>query len=338
MVGGGLVTLLERLGVEWPVVQAGMGGGIAGAALAGAVSEAGGLGTLGTRDPAGLRAEIRAARERTSQPIAVNLLLPFVRDDHWRAAEEADAIVTFWGDPTALRGRTARPWLHQCGSVAEAAAAEEAGAAGVIVQGVEAGGHVRGTVPAHELLAQVRAVVGDGYPLWLAGGIADADDVRAALAAGAEAAVLGTRFVMSDESGAHAEYRRRIAAADETVHTTLFSMGWPVAPHRVVANAALERWEHRAGGMRPPAWKRLLDGAAVPLVTRASDRLQGRLARIQHPRLPLLSPLPPTAGGPSGLLDAGALYAGRSAERIDDVRPAGELVRWLANPVVRHAG
>ena len=67
--------ILERLGVERPVVQAGMGGGLSRARLAAAVSEAGGLGTIGFLPPGALRAEIRAVRERTSRPVAAN---------HWR--------------------------------------------------------------------------------------------------------------------------------------------------------------------------------------------------------------------------------------------------------------
>src|SRR5437868_4836300 len=105
-------SLLEQLGVEAPIVQAGMGGGIAGHALAAAVSEAGGLGTIGIVDPPRLREEIARARALTARPIAVNLLLPFTRRAHWEAAGEADAVVTFWGIP---RRRTARPWIHQCG-------------------------------------------------------------------------------------------------------------------------------------------------------------------------------------------------------------------------------
>ncbi len=85
--------LLERLGVELPVVQAGMGG-VARHELAGAVSEAGGLGTIGMLDPVALRAEISAARALTGRPIAVNLLLPFARRAHWEAAAGADAVVT----------------------------------------------------------------------------------------------------------------------------------------------------------------------------------------------------------------------------------------------------
>jgi NAD(P)H-dependent flavin oxidoreductase YrpB (nitropropane dioxygenase family) len=145
-----VTRLLERLGVELPVVQAGMGGGIARHELAAAVSGAGGLGTICTLPPEALAAELAAARRLTSKPIAVNVLLPFARGRHWQVVEQAEAVVTFWGRP---RRRTSGVWLHQCGSVSEAAAARAAGADGVILQGVEAGGHVRGTTAAPELLA-----------------------------------------------------------------------------------------------------------------------------------------------------------------------------------------
>jgi nitronate monooxygenase len=133
-------------------------------------------------------------------------------------------LVTFWGSP---RRRTAGVWLHQCGSVEEALAAHAAGADGLIVQGLEAAGHVRGTAPALELFERCRAALPDGYPLWLAGGIAEPADVRAGLDAGAEAAVLGTRFVLSAESGAHPEYKRRAVEGSETLLTELFGAGWP---------------------------------------------------------------------------------------------------------------
>jgi len=138
-------SLMERIGVLLPVVQAGMGGGIAGSALAAAVSDAGGLGTTGMSPPATLAAEISAVRARTAAPLAVNLLLPFARNSHFESAEAADVVVTFWGRP---RRRTSGVWIHQCGSVEEALLARSAGADAVIAQGVEAGGHVRGTEPA----------------------------------------------------------------------------------------------------------------------------------------------------------------------------------------------
>ncbi len=320
------MTLLERLGIEHPVVQAGMGGGISTAPLAAAVSAAGGLGTIGIVPPARLAAELRAARAATDRPVAVNLLLPFARPAHWAAAEEADVVVTFWGAPAR---RTARPWLHQCGSVQEARAAVAAGADGVILQGVEAGGHVRGTTPAHELLAAARAALDDDVPLWLAGGIAEHADVTAALDAGAEAAVLGTRFLLSEESAAHPAYRDRALAADGgTLLTELFGSGWP-APHRVLPNAATRRWLR--GDPRGPRWLRALNGAGAPALGRVPLGAMARLAVLQRPWLPVtLTPQPPVAGMPDRACDALALYAGETVARIGDVRPAGALVRELA--------
>jgi nitronate monooxygenase len=318
-------ALLERLGVERPVFQAGMGGGIAGSELAAAVSEAGGLGTIGIFEPDRLRREIADARERTPRPVAVNLLLPFARRGHWEAAREADAVVTFWGRP---RRRGDGVWIHQCGSVAEALAAHRAGADAVIAQGVEAGGHVRGTVPALELLARVRAALPSGYPVLVAGGIAEGADVQAALDAGADAAVLGTRFLMTEESGARVAYKQRLLEARETVLTELFGLGWATAPHRVTWNEATERW--LTGDRRGPRWVRAVNRVASPAVKRLPESVQGRLLAQQTADRPLFGPAPPAEGTPRGLLDSGPLYAGECVARIHDLRPAGELVRELA--------
>ena len=301
-----------------------MGGGVAGHELAAAVSEAGGLGTIGTLPPAALRGELEQTRSRTGKPVALNVLLPFARPAHWQVAQDADLVVTFWGPPVR---RTSGAWVHQCGSVAEALAARNAGADGVIVQGVEAGGHVRGKTAALELLARTRAELPAGYPVWLAGGIADAADVRDALDAGAEAAVLGTRFLLTEESGAHPEYKRRALDGGPTLLTRLFGAGWPAA-HRVLPNAATQRW--LGGDPVEPAWLRGLHRATAPLLARAPDALVARAAAFQRPGSPLLGPQPPVAGGPPGLVEAGPLYAGETVARIGELRAAGELTRELA--------
>src|SRR5689334_15112456 len=107
-------SLLERLGLARPIVQAGMGGGLAGHELAAAVSGAGGLGTIGILPAGDLEKSVAAVRERAEgKPVAVNLLLPFARRAHFEAAQQADAVVTFWGRP---RRPTAGFWIHQCGS------------------------------------------------------------------------------------------------------------------------------------------------------------------------------------------------------------------------------
>lgn len=318
------MSLLERLGVEVPVVQAGMGGGLSRHELAAAVSEAGGVGTIAVNGAASISRELAAARALTGRPIAVNLLLPFARRDWFAAAAKADMVATFWGRP---RRRTAGVWLHQCGSVAEARAAQAAGADAVIVQGLEAGGHVRGALPALELLERVRSALPAGYPLLVAGGIAEREDVVGALEAGATAAVAGTRFLLSAESRAHPGYRQRLLDAQDTILTELFGASWP-APHRVVANAATERWlGHDPRGPLPNrALNRLLAvGARYTPAT-----LQARVTGAQRPGSRILTPAAPTDDGPPTLLNAGALYAGETVARISDIRPAADLLRALA--------
>jgi NAD(P)H-dependent flavin oxidoreductase YrpB (nitropropane dioxygenase family) len=315
--------LLERLGISLPVLQAGMGDGLASARLAAAVSEAGGLGTIGILPPESLRQELARARGLTDRPIAINLLLPFARREHWAVAREADAVVTFWGAPVR---RTSGTWIHQCGSVAEAHAARAAGADAVIAQGVQAGGHVRGTLPALRLLAQVRAAL-PGYPVLLAGDVADAGDVRAALDAGAAGVVAGTRFLLSDESPAHPEYKRRLIESERTLLTELFGFGWP-APHRVIANRATERWLRE--DPRGPGPVRLAQRLTGPIGPRLPLTVGERMARQARLQIPLYGPAAPLADWPEHLLDTAPLYAGESVARIRDIRPAGELVRLLA--------
>lgn len=317
------MTILERLGIETPVVQAGMGGGLSRHELAAAVSEAGGLGTIAVNGGEAIERELARARALTGRPLAVNLLLPFARRGWFEAAARADALVTFWGAP---KRRTPGIWLHQCGTAEEAVAAHAAGADAVIVQGVEAGGHVRGTEPALELLERVRTALPPHYPVLVAGGIARRGDVARALEAGASAAVAGTRFLLTEESRAHPGYRQRLLDAEQTILTELFGIGWP-APHRVVANAATERW--LANDPRGPVLNRLLNRLSAPAARYAPASVQRRLALAQRPGSRLLSPQGPIDDGPASLLDAGPLYAGETVARIHDVRPAAEVVREL---------
>ncbi len=313
------MSLLELLGVETPVVQAGMGGGLSRHELAAAVSEAGGLGTIAVNGAAAIRRELAAARSLTERPLAVNLLLPFAWRDWFEAAAEADVVVTFWGAPRRLVGTT---WLHQCGSVEEARAAYAAGADGAILQGVEAGGHVRGSLPALALLERARTELPADYTLLLAGGIAERADVRQALEAGATAAVAGTRFLLSDESRAHPEYKQRLLRAQETMLTDLFGFGWP-APHRVAPNAATERWP------TTPRLNRALNRLSAPTARLSPPSLQRRLVQRQRPGGRLLTPQGATDDGPAELLDGGPLYAGETVKRIGDIRPAAEIVAEL---------
>ena len=164
----------------------------------------------------------------------------------------------------------------------------------------------------------------DGRPVLLAGGIATGDDTRAALAEGAGGVIAGTRFLLTHESRAHPEYQRRILAARKTFRTMLFGLGWP-APHRVIANAATERWCRDDGTVK--AGPRLINarsGILAKLPANAS------VYRIQTPRLPLFSPVAPTVGMPASAVDRTACYAGQTALRIGSVTSAREAVADLA--------
>ena len=313
----------ERFGIELPIVSAGMGA-VAGAALAATVSEAGGLGTIALvgYSPESALEEISAARALTKKPIAVNLLLPFTPPELLRAMRGApiSAITMFWGDPTAQIPNAKAlgiPIFWQCGSVREARAAEEAGADLIIAQGFEAGGHVRGLMTTMALVPEVRDAIGD-LPMLAAGGIVDGRGLAAALALGADGAVFGTRFLGAAECTAHPEYRRAIIAAhgEDTVHTELFDIGWPNAPHRVLRTATVDRWEREG---RAASGKRPGEGEVIGRMTRGGREMQ--LVRY--------STTPPTTHS-EGDIAAMPHYAGQGVGAVRKIQPAAEIVAEIA--------
>lgn len=325
------MDLLDRLGLELPVVQAGMGGGLSRASLAAAVSAAGGLGTIGLLPPAVLRHEVHTATEQAAgRPVAVNLLLAFTKREHVDVCVETKppVVALFCGHDRSLVDRLHDAGifvLHQVGSDAAARRAFADGADAVIVQGVEAGGHVLAERPLRETLPAVLAVA-DGRPVLAAGGIIDAAGVRGALASGAAAAVAGTRFMLTEECHAHPDYKQRALGAADTVRTRLFGTGWR-DPHRVVPNAAVRRWCRPDGTARvvPAA----LTMATLPIARRLPESLALRMSGRQRLSVPLFSPAPLLEGGDPALLEVSPLYAGVGAERIDTIVPAAEAVRLL---------
>lgn len=235
----------ELVGCDLPLQLATLGG-VGTAELAAAVASAGGLGMV----PAG----IEPPAPPPGGAVGVGFLMPFgpSRDDVASVARSVRVVEFFYADPRADLVAEAHAagalCAWQVGSVAEAAAAEAAGCDFVVAQGSEAGGHVRGTLPLRELLGTVLERV--RVPVVAAGGIATREGVAAALAAGADAVRIGTRFVATFESGAHPEYLQALVRAEgpqDTVLTTHFDDGWPGAPHRVL-KGALER--ARATGCR----------------------------------------------------------------------------------------
>jgi nitronate monooxygenase len=317
--------------MDVPVGQAGMGGGLAGPQLAIAVAQAGGLGTLGWRPARRLKESIRQFRDGAGdRAITVNFLMPFVRRGHVAVCVESriDAAVIAFGGDRALVQQLKEAGvfvLVMVGSEEQAHRALQWGADGLIAQGGEAGGHLTGDIPALDLLPKVLAIA-DERPVLLAGGIADGNDTRTALAAGATAVIAGTRFLLTHESGAHPEYQRRILAAAKTYRTTLFGFGWP-APHRVVANAATERWCRSDGTVKFPAE---LINEHSGVVAKLGDIGPEWIVRLQTPKLPLFTPSAPTRGMPDSFIDRAALYAGETVLRITSVVSAREALAELA--------
>jgi nitronate monooxygenase len=292
-------------------------------ALVAAVSGAGGIGCLGASwtEPAALRAQIGAIRRLTDRPFCVNLVLAFDQSERLEVcAEEGVELVSFsWGvgpEPVARAHAAGCSVLVQVGSAADAVAAAEAGCDVIVAQGVEAGGHVEGTIELRALLGEVIPAV--DRPVIAAGGIVDAAGVQGVIAAGAVGAAMGTRFLATPEADVHPGYAARLIAAGpaDTVRTTLFDGGWPDAAHRVLENSTYRRWV-RAG--RPPSGERPDEGEIV-----------AELDGLPIPRYSADEPRRATAGD----IEAMCLYAGMGVGRIAAVEPAAEVVARIAHGLV----
>ena len=302
------------------IIQAPIGG-LATVELVSAVSDAGGLGSLAlTWTDASTAARLVAAvKTRTSAAFAANFVLAFESTALTAALEAGVPVITFsWGLPGGLV-RTVHSFGAavgvQVGTVEGAKHALDQGCDFVICQGIEAGGHVQSSMPLRELLpalvAEARTV-----PVAAAGGLADREDVKEVASLGAYAAMLGTRFVASTESGAHPAYKAALVASEssDTVLTGCFDGGWPYALHRVLRNATLASWE--AAGC-PPSGRRPGEGDVVA---------RQETAAIIH----RYDDIPPSSGT-QGDVTACCLYAGTGVGKITDVLSAGALVKELAD-------
>jgi NAD(P)H-dependent flavin oxidoreductase YrpB (nitropropane dioxygenase family) len=285
--------------------------------------------------PPAFAAALARARERApGRPIAANLLVPFIRSAHLRACLEAEvALVVLHGglsvECTVRLREGGTTVFVTVGTRGEALRALEAGADGLVVQGLEAGGHLLAVEPLRQALAGVLDVAG-AAPVFAAGGVASACDVRRLLDAGAIAAVAGTRFLLTDESAAHPLYKARLLAAERTFTTLLFGFGWPRL-HRVIANEATDRW-CRSSDLGPSP-VRLAGRFSAPLARVVPLAALGALAVRQRPGIPLFSPSLPLVGMPDRTVDCTALYAGETVARLHEVIPAAHAVDQLTGAV-----
>ncbi|HUN40335.1 MAG TPA: nitronate monooxygenase [Acetobacteraceae bacterium] len=311
--------LCNRLKIEVPIIQAAMGGA-GGPALAAAVSNAGGLGMLALwgADLTVLRDQIRRTRSLTSRPFGVNLNLQWSQEERLQVClEEGIPVISlFWGDPAPLVEKAHAGGaivLHTSSSAAEARRSVDGGVDVIVAQGWEAGGHVRGSVATLPLIPSVCDAVSP-TPVIAAGGIADGRGLAAVLALGAAGAWIGTRFLASPEGGIHRRYQERLlqSTEDGTVLTTLFDIGWPDAPHRVLRNETYEQWID--AGM-PQSGKRPGEGEVVATSKRLGDIVRYRSY---------------TAGvDTEGDVDSLSLWAGQSVGLVGSVKSAGEIVHEI---------
>jgi enoyl-[acyl-carrier protein] reductase II len=304
--------------IEAPLLQAAIWPATA-PDLVAAVSEAGGLGSIGavfsSRDQ--VRGRIERVRELTDRPFVVNHVVPVLDEEAFVATLESHpAGVSFaLGDPGAdlvdqvhAAGSKA---IHQVHTVEQAREAAERGVDVVIAQGSEAGGQgMADGVSTMALVPQVVDAVAP-IPVLAAGGIADGRGLAAALVLGAAGANMGTRFLASKEASAHESWKRRIAEAEseQVVRFTAWSAIMPPSPpgtYDVVPSAIrtdfVTKWESRA------------DAAAAE-----AERLQAEImGAVRGGRTHEVVP-----------------FTGQSAGLIQDVQPAAKIVKSLVTEAER---
>ncbi len=315
--------LCELLGIDVPIVQAGMGY-VARAELAAAVSAAGALGVIGAAslDAAQLRDEIRKVRDLTDRPFGVDVLFAtigrpqntaaavrFTRDVEAQLevvfSENVPVLASGLGDPgpvVAQAHAQGMKVIALVGNTRNAVRVAKSGVDVIVAQGYDGGGHT-GRIGTLSLLPAVLDAV--DLPVMAAGGIGDGRGLAAVIAMGGVGAWLGTRFVASLEAFGHDAYKRRIVEIDDegTTITRCFSG----KPCRVVRNQTTEAWES-------------------PELTALIRPFPQQFRVVAD----WLGVDPYTAGRYEGKTEIGALAAGQSAAVIDEVLPAGEIVRRIA--------
>ncbi len=287
-------------GIRYPLIQAGMIW-CSGWELASAVSNAGGLGIIGSGSmyPEILRGHIRKCKAATERPFAVNvpMLYPEIEQQMAVIMEEGVPIVfTSAGNPATWTARLKDKGItvvHVVSSVKFALKAEQAGVDAVVAEGFEAGGHNgREETTTMVLLPMVADAV--GVPVIAAGGISDGRSMLAAMVLGADGVQMGSRFVCSVESSAHDGFKKRVVQAGEgETHLTLKEL----APVRLLRNKFFQDVQ-----------KAYAEGVSV-------EGLRTLLGRARAKR-----------GMFEGDLEEGELEIGQVSGRIQDIKPAAEIV------------
>lgn len=311
------------LGFEYGIVQAPLGPDISSPDLVAAVANAGALGFLRAPDsesPDYLRELIKKTRTLTDKPFGVGVVLAFPFEENLKAIldEKVAVLQVYWGDCTReLVNKVHSAGVKivpQVGNIEGAKQAIEAGVDGIIVQGLEAGGHVIGQDGLISLVPRVVDLVGDReIPVIAAGAIVDARGYVAALALGAQGISLGTRFLATEESNAHPTYKRKLVELDETAYTDVFGRArWPGAPHRVLKT----QFYKDRGSL--PAHENEVNQPVI-----GHSTINGVETEIR--RYAGTVPNKTTTGD----LESMVMFAGQGVGLIKEILPAGEVVKML---------
>jgi enoyl-[acyl-carrier protein] reductase II len=306
--------ITRRLNIDYPIFQAGMGF-VAHAELTAAVSNAGGLGCIGSGSMSAreLTEQIHRCRDLTDRPFAVDILFAEVKADKNNATvvryasnvqkliditfeERIPVIVSGLGNPAGIIPQARKQGavvMSLCGNVKQARRLEASGVDVIIAQGHEAGGHT-GRIGTMTLVPQIIDAV--RVPVLAAGGLADGRGLLAALALGAEGVWMGSRFVASIEAYAHSNYKNKIVEIDE--EGTTITRCHSGKPCRLIRNQFTDSWIGREAEIKPFPIQSVEYG--FPLAERA--RYEGKV-------------------------EEGGMACGQSAGLINSIKPAGQIVR-----------
>lgn len=291
--------ITELLGIEHPIFQAAMSWASSNAPLVVAVSNAGGLGVLGAGPmrPDDFCSALKEIKANTRKPFGVNIPLNGARAKELLDIAHAERIPVMVASQGGPREQLARfraigtRWLHVVASVEHAKKAEAAGVDALVVDGGEAGGHPPPSQVSTLVLVR-RVVKATKLPVVASGGVADGAGVAALLALGAEAVQLGTRFIATPEASVHDNYKQAVLRAE--VHDTCL-VGPASLPIRQIRNAFTRKFDAAAPAEREALFK-------------AASLRQAAL---------------------EGDVEWGKVEAGQSAGLVEDIVPAGELLRRL---------
>lgn len=290
--------ICEILNIKYPVIQGGMAW-VADASLAGAVSNAGGLGIIaaGNAPKEVIKEQIRKCREITDKPFGVNIMLmsPFADDMIDLVIEEkVEVITTGAGNPAKYMDRLKEAGIKVIPVVPTVALAqrmEKVGASAVVAEGTEAGGHI-GELTTMVLVPQVADAV--SIPVIAAGGVADGRGMAASFALGAEGVQIGTRFICSDECSVHENYKELVLKAkDRDAIVTGRPTGHPV---RTLKNKLAKEYLRLEKEGAPVEELEKLGAGALRMATIEGDKAKG------------------------------SFMAGQSAAMVNDIKPCSKII------------